>query len=258
MRKFPRVYATVVLLLSSVLLTGCVVFYRTSDVQNSFNDGEKKVNEMVSTVETYRSEQQAGYDYLAPQLGSAKEPFPAMLASLQKISAVLDKLKTHQVEFAKTKKDFEALAATFPPGQNIQSNKPGWDEFKPIHEKFNFIVKDLNNCIDDVNDARSDLEKLEQKHHIGKTNAGEIKNQIAALISTIEQSKTSAGEKLSATDREAVEHKQTEIKQLSDEINQEVGDKTELWTAPGSLVNVKFETIRKKGDEVNGIFSKVK
>lgn len=252
MSRIPRSNAVIaVLSLSVFLLTGCSTFYRNTEIRNNFNDTERKINELVTSIETFRSEQQAGYDYLSAQFGSTKEPFPQMFSSLQKITTTVDKLKTSRPVIADLRNKFEAIVASMPVGQNIQSNKPGWEEFKPVRAKYDELLKELNNSINEINDVQGDLRELENDHHIGKTNAAEMKNQVAALVSTIEQNKTTLQGRLSATDKEAIEQKQGEIKEMFDKLNAELGEKTEVWIMPGSTVSITFEGIRKKAEEVN-------
>jgi len=255
MSRIPIRNAVVALsLLSTFLLTGCNTFYRNTEIRNNFNDTERKINEIVASIETFRSEQQTGYDYLSAQFGSTKEPFPEMLSSLQKIITTADKLKTSLPVIADLKKRFEAIVASLPVGQNIRSDKPGWEEFKPVRAAYDELLKELNNSINEINDVQSDLQELEKDHHMGKSNAAEMKNQIAALVSTIEQNKTTLQGRLSAANKEAIEQKQGEIKQMSDKLNAELGEKTEVWIMPGSTVSVTFEEIKKKAEEVNKIF----
>ncbi|MBW7888648.1 MAG: hypothetical protein H3C35_09860 [Bacteroidetes bacterium] len=258
MNRIIDIRLCVILMLSMVFLTGCVRFYRTSEVQKNFNEGEKKIQEVAASLETYQNEQHAGYDYLAPQVGKTSKPFPEIFISLQKLDAVVARIKTLQSEFSEVKKKFDALISTFPPGQNIQSNKTGWDEFKPIKEKYITIMDELNDGINEANELQKDLLKIQQKYQIGKTNPTEIKSQITALIASIDQNKAAAGDRLSASDKELIDQKQKEIVMLFDEINTEIGNKSELWSAPGSTVNVKYEAIQKKINEMNGIFAKIK
>ena len=236
-----------------ILFNGCVRFYRTTDVRNSVNDTERKLNETISSMESYQQDYQSGYDYLVNNRRKEDEPFPQKLSLMQSMSAVVDKLKMEQPVAAGIKKDFESLVSGFPPGQNIQSNKSGWEEFKPIYARYSVLLDALNTMIDEANDIQSELRDPAREHGIGKSNADGLKKQITALINDFDRAAAARGESGAM-----VKQKQAEIKTLYEEITAEIGDRSEIWMMPGSYVQVRYEAIKNKTDEANKIISSIK
>ncbi len=255
-RNMTRYFITLNLLVSALSFTGCVRFYRTSDIRNSMNDGEKKLSETIATLETFKNDQQTGYDYLTKDLtDKGTEPFPQMLISLQKLHVVLDKLNTYQPVIAAIRKEFEKLMEG-KEGRNIESNKPEWEAFKPIKARYMALVDEVGKHIDDVNDIQSDIRDLASNHSIGKVNTAELKNQITSLVNEIDHHTTAAQKQSKAntgvektTALQQLEQKQEEIKKLFEEITVEIEERSEIWIAPGSYVNVRLEAIKSKRDE---------
>ena len=245
--------------LLSINIAGCVRFYRTSDVQNTMKDTERKLQELAVSIDSYRAEHQNCYDQItAGRFDVSMKPYPQIASSIQKLSMIVAAIRINQQVAAAASKDFNALMAG-KEGQNIQSNKPEWDAFKPIYTRVTNLHDTISICIEEANEIQADLQSLYKKYGIGKMNAEEMRSKIAALINDLDQIKTKASQKI-PQDTASISNLETILQRMSsvrDEIAAELSGKTEIWVSRESVITNRFETVQRLSGEANNVISKM-
>lgn len=80
-------FSAIVLIL--LLMPGCVFYYKTGDMRNSFNDADRKLAEGIGTMETFQTEASDGYAFLMRTVSDTTAiPYPVLAGYLDRKSVV--------------------------------------------------------------------------------------------------------------------------------------------------------------------------
>lgn len=215
-------------LLMFLLLPGCVLYYKTGDMRNSFNEADRKIGEAITKLEKFHTDAADGYSFLMKTVNdTTATPYPALKKYLGAMDATLDHLKTYPPQIAEIRKDFDAVAKD---KGKIESNKPEWDQAKPIRDRFSDLVDAAKKDFETVKETGDDFTELSLKNGVGQMPASELKSKMAEYLAEIAKSPADSA-------------RYPEVKAGVDEILALVGDRTMVWIGPGSRVKAKYDAL---------------
>ena len=219
-------FSAIVLIL--LLMPGCVFYYKTGDMRNSFNDADRKLAEGIGTMETFQTEASDGYAFLMRTVSDTTAiPYPVLAGYLRTMQTTIDHVKTIPPQFVELRKEFESIAKD---KGRIESNKPEWDQLKPVRAKFEELVEAAKKDFDTASESGKDFTTAAQKNGVGKMSLVELKRSLMDYIQRLEQQPVDSATIISA-------------KNAVDEILAMAGDHANVWFGPGSRFKAKFDAL---------------
>jgi hypothetical protein len=260
-------------------LSGCVRYYKSSDVRGRFNRVIKQSNNSIAKADGDYNTKKEVYNSIVPHVQRNRQPYPLLQNHLDNMKKSLDKMKNRRNIFKKQKKEFNGFAGR---RKKIQSNNPAWKKFHALNKRFENDVKIFGKESMEYSAASKAFSSTAKKNRITKINSAKISGEIdrfnrevVKVLSGVRKNIKKAYANLqdleaSGYDKKVISEKRgllvlmedlmkqikaknREMTNVSEDFKKEAGGKGEFWAGPGMTSHKILIDLTAKGNEIKGL-----
>ena len=269
-------------LFSLGFMNSCTVYYKTSDIEKSFATVQKESNKSLKKLAKDRREKRGIYTQIMISIeDTLQNPYPQLATLLHEMGTDLGQVKQTNDELQTLQTKFTHLTAG---KKKIETKTSLWKDYQKIRSEYDSLTEVFQSAGDSYTKSSNKFATTLNKYKISRIKVPDLKKQVLTYIDELDQALTTlaaeisksrsllasnskgANRKKSASRNERlnqmeailteIQNQQSTMRQLVSQFEDEIGDKTLIWSGPGMQSYTIVNEMTKLGDETRRLGEK--
>lgn len=275
-----RILSLSAVILFIIILSGCVRYYKASDVKKNLKKGLSQATRIENKVKKDYSTKKKVYDTIIPYVEQKdKQPYPLLIRHLTDMESAIGRIKNARSALFKT---MTLVTMMMHGKKKIQSDRPEWDKLQKLINEYEDNVKLFQKETKSYETASAAFIKTAKKNRISKVDTSQVKKKIGKYNIRVKKTIKDAGKTINRADQKlsdagsrgydpkVIDEKKKLLEQMKDILKQikvkngeiaemagnfekEAGNRKQIWVGPGMVAHTVLSDMQKAGNVISAL-----